>query len=770
MPGQLTLRFHVGGVRRHPEGSGGAVPRLDDRAETGEAGIGSFLEALRHGADLVLLLEPGGRIRLQGDGATRTLGHEPGDLVGSPLLEHVHPRDWSSLTAGAEGDTANRRRRREVTLRLRDADGGWVRLEGRSLPVELDGDEAVLLLLRVAGEERSGGADPAAPSRPAAPTSGEGTGGGSPQRTEAERDRPDRLRILDRAIRSADQGVMITEPDGTIAWVDPTFEELTGYPADEAVGADPSLLKSGEHDDAFYRKLWTTVLAGEVWTGEMVNQRRDGSRYVERQTIVPVRDGDGDVGHLVAFKRDVTERRERREQLRRQALRDPLTGLASRALFEDRVDQAIARARRRSTTAAVLMIDLHRAGADGGPDGTPVDDRVVEEMAVRLARCLREEDTLGRWEEDALVVLLEELEAISDLPALLERMLPELERPVETARGPVEVEATVGAVVHGRASQPAAVQVEEARSLLRCARRALYRARRDPETTFHLFRPPGRRDESPPGEVERLRDLRHGLEAGELEVYYQPVVGLGDGEPWGLEPLARWRHGDELFAPDEFIPLAEREGLIQELGRAVLERVRRDLRAWRREGVAVTGLRLLPNVSGRQFESGEIVDVVRRFVERSALDPSGVLLEVPESSLLRATGRIEALRGLGIRVLVDDFGTGSASLRHLRDLAVDGLKVDMSFVQGLGEGRGNSAVLDAALTLGRGMDLQVIAEGVETAGQRDTLREMGCELAQGFFFARPVPAGKIPDLLEGGTGSGPGRGGPAGAPHLPARP
>lgn len=773
-----------GGFRLPPAGTPGEValefvgvdvtPVLEGARACGLAEA-SLPADLRHGADLATVVDGEGVVRFQREGVGRPLGRPAGELVGTRLLQHVHPDDWSDLVGRLQATVQGGGREEgpeTVECRLRDADGRWHRLEGRPVAA---GEEAALVLFWSLEEEPAAGptarlaleagtASPDAAPAPDPVDAGDADGTGPPTAEEPATDpeaesasRPrqeaepepmpdERRRVLDRALRASRLGVLVADAEGGLLWGNPAFEEQIGRPVEEMLGEKPRIFRPEAQDGDAHRDMWQTLENGESWSGEIVSRRSDGSSYVEELAVVPVEGRGGEDTHLVAFTRDVTERRRREEQLRRQALRDPVTGLVDRPLFQDRLEQAILRARRRSATLAVLTIELEPAGEGGG---TRLDDAVVEEMAGRLEGCVREEDTLGRWESDTFVVLLEELEAISELPTFLDRALPELERPVASRGGSLQLDATIGAVICGHENQPGAIPVEEAGVLLRCARRALYRARRDPDATFHLFRPRPERPGERPRQVEKRRELRRGLDQGELEIYYQPVVRLTDGGVWGLETLVRWRHPDEgLFSPAEFIPLAEQTGLIQELGRAILERTRRDVAAWREAGADLDALRILANVSGRQFESGEIVDIAERYLAIDGLGPGKLWLEISEPSILRAAGRIEALREAGARILVDDFGTGHASLLRLRDLEIDGLKVAMPFVQGLGEGRGNRSVLEAILTLGRGMGLPVIAEGVEEESRLRILGEVGCELAQGYLFARPMRRDRVPELLS----------------------
>ncbi len=694
-------------------------------------------------------------------------------------------------------------------------------------------------------------------------------------RDVTDRHRADRWRnLLESAVESAAHGVLITDRDGTIVWANPEVAEMTGYGREELIGENPRILRSGRQDDAFYRELWTTILGGETWRGEIVNRRKDGTLYTERQSVVPVRHRGDEISHFVAIKEDiseerarqerleetterlhglleasagiifrarlpdlgfthvtpnvgdltghsagrwtedpdfwkglvpegdrdrtlhgirealesgedeleqefrlrhangdlrwfrailrfeadasgepaavvgtavdVTQRRELEDQLRYQALHDPLTDLANRSLLSDRLGQALARARRHEEGIAVVMLDLNRFKQINESLGHTAGDRVLVEVARRLENAVRAEDTVARWGGDEFLLLLTGLEARGDLERIRDRLLDQLRQTVPVMGRELNLHVSLGAVLVGLPDDPHSVPAAHPDDLVRYADLALRRVKEDREGPFRLYRPDadGSVSSDP---LAREQDLRRGLEKGEFEPFYQPVVDLASGRIWGLEPLARWRHPERgVLSPGEFIGLAEETGYIGELGRQIMIRSFGDLAGWCGRGE----LRLSLNVSGRQFDDAGLVSTVAAALEEASLPPELVQVEVTETSIMRATQRITDLRDLGVGVVIDDFGTGYSSLLYLRDLPVDGLKIDMSFVQGLGKGKGNSAIVETVLTLGRTMDLQVIAEGIETEDQRRRLRGMGCRLGQGYLFARPMSSPEMERFLD----------------------
>ena len=680
--------------------------------------------------------------------------------------------------------------------------------------------------------------------------------------------------LLESSVEAAAHGVVITDRQGDIVWTNRAFTEMTGYGKEEVVGRNPRLLKSGEQEERFYEDLWSTVLRGETWRGEIVNRRKDGSLYTERQSIVPVRHGGDEITHFIAVKEDiseqklrqesleetanrlsvlletaagiifrirlsdlgityvtpnveevtgysaehwmqeptfwmqlvpaedrerlvarieravesgetqvgeeyrlshadgsqrwyravvrfefddsgqptafvgtsidVTEQHELEEKLRYLALHDPLTDLANRTLLADRLDQAVARVERHSEGMALMMLDLRRFKQINATLGHAAGDRVLIEVARRLESSVRGEDTVVRLGGDEFLLLLTGLTDRQGLMAARDRMLAGLGRSVRVMDRDLTLDVAIGAVIVGFSDDPDAVDVEHGEDLLRYADRALQKAAASPGTSFQLYRPDVyRQDVSDP--LAREQDLRRGLEAGEFEPFYQPILSLESGQVWGVEALARWCHPERgLVVPREFIELAEETGLIDELGRQIIIRSCQQLGVLSR----AEGVRLMVNVSARQFDDEGFIGLVEEGLNGASLSPERLLIEVTESEIMGASQSISDLRRLGVGVVIDDFGTGYSSFLYLRDLPIQGLKIDMSFVQGLSQGRGNRAIVETTLTLGRAMELLVIAEGIETEAHLRLLRKMGCGLGQGYLFSRPVSGEELARTLD----------------------
>ena len=450
--------------------------------------------------------------------------------------------------------------------------------------------------------------------------------------------------------------------------------------------------------------------------------------------------------------RDVTDRRALEDQLARQAFEDPLTGLANRALFRDRLDHALARVSRSKNHFAVLMIDLDGFKAINDSMGHDTGDEALQEIAARIRRSARPGDTIARLGGDEFVVLLEELDDVSFADEVADRILKIVRQPLTVRNASLRITASVGIVISG-------VPGMTRESLLRDVDVAMYAAKakgRDRRTHFE----PAMHVQANQ-RLEMSQDLARALERHELVVHYQPSVALDGWRPEGVEALLRWNHRDlGMVPPVAFIPIAEQNGLIVPIGRWVLEQACHQAVAWRSELPAEQALTMSVNVSGGQLNHESLVGDVRSILNDSGLDPAGLILEVTESVLMNdielVIGRLKELKELGVSIAIDDFGTGYSSLAYLRQLPIDILKIDKTFVDAASAGDpGGDAIMQAILDLSEGMHLRTIAEGIEDVGQARHLRQIGCQSAQGFLFARPMPPAQALEFFKSAVGASP---------------
>lgn len=463
---------------------------------------------------------------------------------------------------------------------------------------------------------------------------------------------------------------------------------------------------------------------------------------------------DGEQWSIVA--KDVTDRKERE----RQALHDPLTGVANRALATDRLGAAISRLGRSAAAAVALLVDVDDLTTINDTHGHAGGDLVLRAVADRLSDRLRQSDTVGRFGGDRFLVVAEGLTdgGAAGIEAVIERVSGAFSRPIPSRNGLITVSGSVGVAV----ARDPQVDPEE---LIRDADVALRRAKQQGRGHVEVF------DAALADEVrarlELASELRGALQREELRVVFQPLVALADGAPIGCEALLRWHHPERgELPPGQFLRIAEDDGLIVPIGAWVLEESCRQLAAWHAEG---RDMWVSVNVSARQLGQADFVAVVERALRTTGVPPRSVCLEVTETAVLRrpevARRVLDALRRLGVRVALDDFGLGYSSLTHLKALPVDVVKVDRSFVTDLVRSTEDRAVVEAVLTLARRMGLTVVAEGVETADQDELLREMGCPVVQGYLYGRPLPPSDVllPDAPAASDAAA-----PAAAPTLPA--
>jgi diguanylate cyclase (GGDEF)-like protein len=457
---------------------------------------------------------------------------------------------------------------------------------------------------------------------------------------------------------------------------------------------------------------------------------------------------------IVLNGRDISERKAFEAQLEHQAFHDPVTQLPNRALLNERVRHALARARRENTTLAVIFLDIDDFKTINDSLGHVAGDRVLLEVAKRLATSIRASDTAARFGGDEFAVLLEDITGPEEVLDTAERVVERLLEPLHIEGKEIVVRASLGLSI---LDHRVMVNADE---LIRNADAAMYIAKRDGKGSYRLFEPSMHSDVV--ARLELRADLQRALVNDELELYYQPLIRLSGGTASGVEALVRWRHPERgLIGPSKFIPFAEESGLIIPLGRWVLREGCRLAMAIREHVLTETPLTMNINISVNQLHQSDIVADVRDALTDSGLDPESLTLEITETVMMinadLAEQRLTELKQLGVRIALDDFGTGYSSLAYLSRFPVDVIKMDRSFLSA-GASPVASGLATAVIGLGKTFELDVVAEGIEFAEQWSTLRELGCELGQGFYFARPMDATATIEYLQSQFAVAPARG------------
>jgi diguanylate cyclase (GGDEF)-like protein/PAS domain S-box-containing protein len=554
----------------------------------------------------------------------------------------------------------------------------------------------------------------------------------------ARKEAEEKLRLSATVLEHIADGVMVIDARGIIVAVNPAFTQITGYTEAEALGRDRTLTRSGRHDAAFYQALWDDLQSTGFWRGEIWNLRKNGEVYLEWLTVSAVRDNKGAISHYVGVFSDITLVKESQEKLDHLAHHDALTQLPNRLLFHDRLHHALQRAARENEQLALLFIDLDRFKNVNDTLGHHIGDELLQQVATALQDKLREGDTLARLGGDEFIVLLENVDGQYGASLVAEKLVGMFEQPFMVAGHELFVTCSVGISLYP-------TDAMDLNMLIRNADVAMYQAKARGRNGYRFYAP------SMTGEgVERLRletYLRRSLEKEEMFLNYQPQVEIDTGRLIGVEALVRWNHPDlGLVPPSRFISLAEDTGYINQLGKWVLIQACHQMVRWQEAGLHVP--KMAVNLSARQFERGSIATMVGDVLRETGLEPHRLQLEVTESVIMNtgdALVFINDLHSIGVGLAIDDFGTGYSSLAYLKQMPVQTLKIDRSFIKDISTDVNDEAIAIAIIQLGKSMNLSVIAEGVETGEQAAFLLRHGCNLAQGYFYSRPAAPD---DLLQ----------------------
>ena len=533
------------------------------------------------------------------------------------------------------------------------------------------------------------------------------------------------------------EGVLVSDHNGVIVHVNPALVKITGYAPEEVLGQRPNMFKSGHHGPEFYQAVFESLEKTGEWHGEIWNRRKSGEIYPQWQTIRAVRDNKDQITHYVAVFSDISAIKNTQSELMRLAHHDPLTDLPNRLLFTDRAEQALAYAQRHKSGCALLMIDLDHFKIINDSMGHNVGDLLLKAVGERLTAVFGKGFTVARLGGDEFAVLVENCTQVAQAAGFAQQVLEVMKGAFIIETHQLFISASVGISLYPN-------DALNAEQLLRNADSALFKAKSAGREGYALYTE--ELTAHAQYRIEVASDLRRALEQQELRVYFQPVHDLTTSRMVGVEALVRWQHPQRgLVAPGEFIPIAERTGLIAEIDAWVLEQACRQMCQWQAAGVDLSFVAV--NISSRLFARPELYQLVSTVLADTGLNPALLELEVTESAVMDnsevALEQMHRLRELGLRLAIDDFGTGFSSLLRLKRLPVQKLKIDQGFVAGLPGDDDDVAIVRAVIALAQSMGMQVHAEGIEYVEQAQFLLDHHCDLGQGYWFGRPMPAREL---------------------------
>jgi len=536
--------------------------------------------------------------------------------------------------------------------------------------------------------------------------------------------------------------VVSIDSDRIIDYVNDKFVEISQFSKDEVVGQPWSILDSNTESEAYYDDMWSALVSGQRWTGEINSRRKEGNHYVVDSNIVPFMDKCGKPIRFVALLTDITERKQSEERIFNLAHYDSLTELANRAFFINSLESTLKNITNSKSDKllAVLFLDLDNFKTVNDTLGHAAGDKLLVHFANHLRTVVRDQDLVSRHGGDEFVIALTDANSRAEIEAIVSRIVSITDRPIRLGQKDMTVSTSVGISIFpddGSTSD----------SLLQNADIALYRAKSDGKNKYRFFTEQLKTISVEKHVIEA--DLRSAIANNQFELYYQPQIHSESGEVSAVEALLRWNHPQKgLIRPDQFIPILEDSGLIIEVGKWVIAEAISQLISWNKSGYR---LRVAVNVSAHQVRDDHLVDFLHKILESRPIQPSNLELELTESSFLQNTNSslstLKSLSGLGVNLSLDDFGTGYSSLSYLKKLPINTLKIDKSFISNLPQDQHDMTITTTIIAMAKSLNLTVVAEGVETAEQMEFLKNNHCEYLQGYYIGKPMRAREIHNFL-----------------------
>lgn len=551
-------------------------------------------------------------------------------------------------------------------------------------------------------------------------------------------------RLFSEIFKNNTVGVVVTDIDGNIQWINDAFTEVTGYYSAEVVGRKPSILKSGMHDNEYYSNMWNTILSTGKWQGEVFNKRKDGELYQEWLIIIAIRDDRGNIEHFVGMMNDITDARQKENRIEFLTNKDSLTDLYNREYFVNKLNYEISRRNKGMDTEkelAIIFLDLDDFKEINDNLGHLAGDSVLKEFASRLKGSVREYDIAARFGGDEFIVLILYVREYLEIIHIANRIIDETSKPFLIDNLELHITASLGI---SRYPDDGA----DSTTLIRNADIAMYRSKEGKNKKITIFE--SSLDEELKEYFKIKNNLRNAVTNNELFLEYQPIFDVTKGKIIGTEALVRWNfNNSELIPPLKFIPVAEKNGFMQSIGEWVLRTACRQNRQWQESGYGPIFISV--NVSIVQLEQAKFCEIVKNALQESQLKPEYLQLEITETIFTKNYDKIvetiKAINGLGVKVAIDDFGTGYSSLGQLSRLEINKLKIDRSFINEINENENKNKIVRAIISLAESLSLELIAEGVETEAQLDFLVRNECNMVQGYLYSKPVLPNELEQLL-----------------------
>jgi diguanylate cyclase (GGDEF)-like protein/PAS domain S-box-containing protein len=545
------------------------------------------------------------------------------------------------------------------------------------------------------------------------------------------------MKKLSTVVEHSPDWILITDREGNIEYVNKAVEQISGYAKEEILGHNPRIFKSGKHDAAFYRKIWDRILSGHSYTGILTNRKKNGELFIIYHTITPIKDNEGNITHFAATSKDITWEKLMEEKINYFAYYDPLTELPNRTLFTDRLTQSIARADFEKRLVGILIINLDRFKLINDAYGSDIGDNVLREIAKRLSDPIREGDTIGRLGSDEFAIVLSGVAHPEDIILVVEKLMKCISQPIKVNDIEMAITPSIGIAIYPGDGK-------DAQTLLQNADVALSDIKQLGGNNCQFYT---RGMNTKALELLTMeRQLANAYNNDEFILYYQPYFDMSTKKMIGMEALVRWNSKEYgLVPPGKFIPVLEETKMIINVGRWILRTAVRQVTEWQNRGIPVVPVSV--NLSLIQFRQKDLAEMVKHAIDEFGLSPALLALEITESAIMQdivfTSAVLKDVRDTGVSVSVDDFGTGYSSLSYLKRLPVDNLKIDISFIRDIATDPDTAAIVTAIIGMAHTLNLKTIAEGVETEEQWKFLRLLRCDIAQGFYFCRPLPAQEV---------------------------